>query len=70
VAREDEQADATMLLGPSPVGGFVRFTPDPARTPAGPSIARRAAAAFRFADTALGTGLGELRPARDVSQPS
>ena len=24
----------------------------------------------RFADDALGTGLGELRPARDVFQPS
>jgi hypothetical protein len=69
-AVEAEQADATLLLGPSPVGGFVRFTPEPGRTPSGPSIAPRAAAAFQFADAALGTGLGELRPARDVSQES
>jgi hypothetical protein len=66
----DEKADATLLLGPSPVGGFVRFTPEPALTPAGPSIAPRAAAAFRFADQTLGTGLGELRPAHDPFQSS
>jgi len=66
-ASGDESADATLLLGPSPVGGFVRFVPEPSRTPCGPSIAPRAAAAFRFTDAELGTELGDLRPARDVT---
>jgi hypothetical protein len=60
-AATAEGADATLLVGPSPSGGFVRFTPDPARTPVGPSIAMRALAAFAFADREFGTGFGPMR---------
>jgi hypothetical protein len=63
VAGDGERADAKLELGPSPIGGFVRFTPDPARTPAGPSIAPRAVAAFALADAQFGAGLGPLAPA-------
>jgi hypothetical protein len=53
-------ADATVMTGPSSVGGFLRLTLDPARTPAGPSIAPRAAAFYRFCDAELGTEIGPL----------
>jgi hypothetical protein len=65
-ASEGEIADATLLTGPGPLGGFVRFTPDPARTPSGPSIAPRACAAFAFANAERGAALGELTPALNV----
>ena len=40
VARPGQTAAASLLIGPSTVGGFLRFTPDPAHMPVGPSIAR------------------------------
>ena len=40
VAGDGEPADATVVLGPSNVGGFVRIAPDADRTPAGPSSGR------------------------------
>jgi hypothetical protein len=63
---EGETPDATLTLGPSAVGGFVRFTPDPHRTEAGPSIAPLAVSAFRICDKRFGTGLGSLEPAKSV----
>src|SRR5262249_5582813 len=54
-ARDGESPDATIITGPGPLGGFVRFMPDAARTPSGASIASRAVAAFAFADAELGT---------------
>ena len=63
VADDDEPADATVTLGPSNVGGFVRIAPDVDRTPAGPSIAPLAVAGFAFTDAAWGTGIGPLEPA-------
>lgn len=66
LAREGQTADGTLLVGPSNIGGFVRFTPDPARTPRGPSIAPDVVAAFALADRELGTDLGPLAPARAV----
>ena len=68
LAATGEQADASLLVGPSNIGGFVRFTPDPTRTPRGPSIAPAVVAAFAFADRELGTGLGPLAPAASVRQ--
>jgi hypothetical protein len=65
-ARDGEPRDATLILGPSPAGAFVRFQPDPERTPTGPSLARRAVAAFAFADREFGTRLGTLSPASAV----
>jgi hypothetical protein len=65
-ATDGEVADGSLLLGPGPMGGFVRLTFDPARTPVGPSIAPRAAAGFTWADRELGTGFGPLEPAVNV----
>jgi hypothetical protein len=66
LALPGETADATLLTGPSNIGGFVRFTPDPTRTPRGPSIAPDVVAAFALADRELGTELGPLAPAQAV----
>jgi hypothetical protein len=60
LAATGEQADASLLIGPSNIGGFVRFTPDPARTARGPSIAPAVVAAFALADLKFGTNLGTL----------
>jgi hypothetical protein len=65
-AREQETPDATFGIGPGPMGGFVRLTLDRERTPVGPSIAPRAAAAFAWADRELEAGLGTLQPAVSV----
>jgi hypothetical protein len=64
--QEGEPADASLVLGRGTTRGFLRITLDPKRTPVGRSTAPRAVAAFRLADRELGTGLGDLYPARDV----
>ncbi len=66
LASEGETSDGMLALGPSAVGGFVRFTPEPARTPRGPSIAGRVIAAFALADREFGAGIGPVSPARAV----
>jgi hypothetical protein len=66
LAAPGEPADASLLIGPSNVGGFVRFTPDPTRTPRGPSIAPAVVAAFGLADREFGTGLGPLASAERI----
>ena len=63
VAGEGEPADATVTLGPSNVGGFVRIAPDPDRTPEGRALAPLAVAGFALTDTAWATGIGPLAPA-------
>lgn len=55
-----------LSFGPSGVGGFLRLALDPARVPAGPSVAPLAVAAFALADERYGTGIGRLEPARSV----
>jgi hypothetical protein len=69
-ARDGEAVDATLTTGPGRGFGFVRFEPVRGRTPVGPSLAPRAAAAFAFADRELDTAIGALRPAADVCQRS
>jgi hypothetical protein len=64
--REGEQPDAFLSVGPGPIGGFLMFGPDPARTPIGPSLAPRAVQAFRLADELYGTGIGPVEAARPV----
>jgi hypothetical protein len=66
LAAPGESANATLLIGPSNIGGFVRFVPDPTRTPRGPSIAPSVVAAFALADHEFGTELGPLSAARSV----
>jgi hypothetical protein len=64
LATASEAADGTLLLGPSNVGGFIRFTADPARTEIGPSIAPAVVAAFALGDREFGTNIGPVDPAR------
>jgi hypothetical protein len=66
LATEADQPSANLLIGPSTVGGFTRFTPEPTTVPVGPSFAPRVVAAFALADREFGTGLGPLLPARDL----
>jgi hypothetical protein len=54
------------LVGPSDVGSFVSFTPDPTRIRPGPSVAPRIVAAFGLADRIAGTGIGPLEAARSA----
>jgi hypothetical protein len=65
-AADETTPDATLEFGPGTLGGFVRFVPDPERTPVGASLAPRAAAALRLADEIWDTGIGALTPARAV----
>jgi hypothetical protein len=64
-AEDGEEPDANAKLGPSAAGGivFVTFVSD--RTPAGPSVAPRAAAALAWADEHWQLGIGPLSPAVD-----
>jgi hypothetical protein len=52
--------DAELLVGPSDLGGFVRFTPDPDRYPKGPSLAPDVASAFEVAQTHFDVPVGGL----------
>lgn len=58
--------DGTLVIGPSNVGGFVRFSPEPTRTATGPSIAPAVVAAFALADREFATGIGALQAPLDV----
>jgi hypothetical protein len=66
IAGASEQPDALALLGPGPVGAFLRIDLVSERTPVGPSVAPRVAAAIACADAHFGLGIGPLEPARDV----
>ena len=65
-ARPDEDPEATLRFGPSPVGGYLRFHLNPAANEPGPSAAPQAARAFSLADRLLGMGFGVLEAARNV----
>lgn len=65
-AQTGERAEARLSTGPSAVGGFVGFEPNPEHTPTGRPLAPRVTAAFRAADRWAGTQIGPLSPARDV----
>ncbi|HJZ62637.1 MAG TPA: ATP-grasp domain-containing protein [Miltoncostaeaceae bacterium] len=64
-----EEPDATVLAGPSNVGGFVRFEPAAGRAPAGPPLAPLVAAGMGWADRELDLGIGPLAPAREARRP-
>ena len=59
-AGDRDVPDAELLVGPSDLGGFVRFTPDPARYPKGPALAPQVAAAFELAQTYFDVPVGGL----------
>ena len=65
-AEASEDPEATLLFGPGPIGGFLRFTLNPDRNEPGPPSAPLAARAFRLADRLLGTNFGDLEAARNV----
>lgn len=58
IASDDEDADATLSVGPGALGGFIRVEFSSSRTPVGPSLGPLVAAAFAYADAAHGTGIG------------
>lgn len=64
--RPEEAPHGTVQLGPSSMGGFLRFTLRPERVERGPSAAPEVVRAFRFMDRALGTDFGEFEVARNV----
>jgi hypothetical protein len=63
VSAEGEPEHAELVVGPSDVGSFVRFTPDPSRIRPGVSIASRVVHAFELADRLVGTAIGGLEAA-------
>lgn len=60
-------ADAIGRVGPSATGSHVRVTPDPDRTPKGPSAQPLVAELLGAMDDALDLGIGRLTPAQDLS---
>jgi hypothetical protein len=66
LAGEDEEPDARAVLGPAPSGGYLSISLEPGRTPAGPSVAPRMAAALAWADAHWELDIGPLESARDV----
>jgi hypothetical protein len=65
-AESDEAADAKLMIGPAAVGTYVHISFISERTPVGPSLAPRAAAALNWANATYGLELGELNPAPTV----
>jgi hypothetical protein len=68
--EEHEVPGGTLVVGPSAVGGFVRFTPSPGTVEVGASVAPAVVVAFAHADRELGTGIGPLEPAPDLRRPA
>jgi len=65
-AGEDEEVDAELIVGPYPMGCFLRAALVPERSPIGPPAAPRVAAALRFVDAEWEMGIGELEAAPEV----
>ncbi|MHC4949023.1 MAG: ATP-grasp domain-containing protein [Planctomycetota bacterium] len=65
-AGDADPPDGRLAVRPAPMGGALRFDPDPARTPTGPPLAGRVAAAFALADRVFEAGLGRLAAAPAV----
>ncbi len=66
IGVEGDEPDASAILGPSAMGGFLKVELVPERTPVGPSAAGRVALALRCLDQHWDLEIGELEPARDV----
>jgi len=65
-AHSGEERDGQFILGPSAMGSYLMVVLEPDRTPVGPSVAPRSAAALAFADERWSLGLGPLEPAKEV----
>ena len=61
-----EEPHGSLQIGPSPVGGFLRFTLHPEQIETGESAAAEVVRAFRFSDRALGTEFGEFEVASNL----
>ncbi len=66
VVGDGDAYDATLEFGPGAMGGFVRFRPDPEKTPVGPSFAPRAVEALAVADQLWDLGLGRMTASSSV----
>lgn len=66
VAGDDERRDATLTIGPGAMGGFLRFQFSSSRTSVGESLGPLVVAAFKYADAAHGTRIGEVAAAQPV----
>jgi hypothetical protein len=64
----DEPGDATVSIGPGPMGGIALVRLNPETTPVGPPSAPRVAGVIRFLDRHLSLGIGAVEPA--VSGPA
>lgn len=62
-ARAGEEPHGAFRFGPTPAGGFVRFSLQKERVEPGPSAAPEVVRAFRIADRVLGTDFGDLETA-------
>ena len=69
VVDGDDEAEATMDVGPAGAGGsYLRMRLDPERVAAGPSVAPKAVAACRLARDLWGAKLPDLEPAPDLGR--
>jgi hypothetical protein len=66
LAKGGEASTASLVTGPSNLGGFLAFAPSGRGIARGPSVAPRAIDAFRVAEESLGVALGPLEPARSI----
>ena len=64
--NEGQKPDATLTIGPSPVGGIIIFTLFNKSDPVGVLVAPEMVRALRFADKRFGTGFGDLECAVSV----
>ena len=64
--RVGEEPHGTLQIGPSPAGGFVRFTLLGEHIERGTSSAPEVVRAFRFSDRVLGTRFGSFEVARNL----
>ena len=66
VQEGQEEAIASLVSGPNPVGGFLSLRLTEAALPVGSPAAPEMARALRFADRQLGTAFGNLTAARNA----
>lgn len=64
-ANDEEENAGTVLVGPGPLGSFVRFAPT-SSVPTGPSFAPLARDFWRFVDENMGSDIGTLEAAKSV----
>ena len=69
-ACEEGQAQARVVIGPSPGGSYLRFVLLQDHTTIGPPVSPRVAALARLASSRWDLGVGEVRPPPSLRQPS